>query len=314
MYAYYDMFINYSSLLSVMYVYLDQNVMIMLAGAMNGSERCREYEGLAHRVMELADADKVRFPASISHVIETQKLPPHRRAPVRKFISELSKGNVIAPVYRQEGVQLVNNMLRRKVQSLKEDVFPRPGERLFQLTKDELDLRQRISYYFPVSPFENRVYSGVTDKSITQFMERANDYSNGFLTEFEERKAQQGLSSLREALLATNLNQAISESIWDLDLPSRARLKRVAKKADPEELIEQAPSYQAKFLLEYERLKSGVLQRNDFFDIMALSTAMPYCDAVVFEKTFTNIARVAKVPGRILSTAKRMREFEEFLE
>lgn len=296
-----------------MYIYLDQNVMITLAGAMNGSERCKQYEGLAHRVMELSDADKVRFPASITHVIETQKLAPKRREPVREFIAKLSKQTLIAPAYRKEGEQVLNYLLRRPKKSVRDHVVVHPSHSSIQLTQDELSMRKRILFYLYEKSVPG-VYSGVNDASVTGFMENANEYSEGYLSEFNERKEQQGLPSLREALLTTKLNGVISQAWYVHDIATRKRLKRVAGRRDPEELLMQAPSMHAQFLLEYERLKSGALQRNDYFDILALSTAMPYCDAVVFEKTFTNIARAAKVPGKIFSTAKNMREFEEFLE
>jgi len=295
-----------------MYVYLDQNVMITLAGAMNGSERVREYEGLAQKVLALAENDSIRVPLSFGHVIETQKLSSRRREPVRRFMANLARGNVIAPVYRQEGENLVNYLLRRPTKDLRDQALPHFENEPISLTKDELDLRKRILFYFSLPIPGARYDAGVTSETATNFLEGANTYSKNFLEEFKQRKQQQGLSSLREALLATNLNHALSQK--HLTLPERARLKRVAKNHDPEELLVRAPTYHAKFLLEYERLKSGALQRNDYFDILALSTTMPYCDLVVFEKTFTNIAKAAKVPGaKLFPTSNKMKEFEEFI-
>ena len=288
--------------------------MISLAGAMNGSERCKEYEGLARKVVELSNADKIRIPLSLSHVVETGKIKGDRHFRVREFMGVISKLNVIVPPISREGRMVVNKLLRvQNRHPIHAYVLPH-GSYGACLDADEANMFKNIATYFAPIPLSSCFRSGISDDVITAYVTGANNYSKDFLKKFNERKKEQKHSLLREELLINNLNFMLSQG--RLPRGKESRFKRMVKKYEPEDLLRLAPFHYNKCLLEYERLKTGVLQRNDFFDVLSLSTAMPYCDVVVFESAFTNLARTAKIPGaRLFSTKqKEIKEFEAFLD
>lgn len=90
-----------------------------------------------------------------------------------------------------------------------------------------------------------------------------------------------------------------STKIVSYILPFMPTNDKVENRKQVLELLQKLPSFYTHSILAYKngrmQPKNRPIHENDFFDIMHLSSAIPYCDVVVTEKKWVDLAKQAKL-------------------
>jgi hypothetical protein len=104
----------------------------------------------------------------------------------------------------------------------------------------------------------------------------------------------------RKVFLCRNIVATIlpklSSFLYELNLPSSFS-RRIFDKFDADEFLSKLPTALCEFTLLFQRdeLPKRPIQVNDLYDVWHLTLAIPYCDIVVTEKTWTTIAKQTKL-------------------
>jgi hypothetical protein len=286
---------------------LDQNQWISLARAYHG----REPDPVLKRVVELARsavaADKVRFPISRSHLIETTKVSDDdKRKRLIEVFLHFGRGWIVKPAELIHAEELlkwsrgeaprVGSALDRGLLASYSD-YSRAARNL-GISVNEVEELDR----FGDSP---EAWNFVLTRPgfcahVSQIQAIAQNYAKqveAVRSEWAQLSRQR-----RKVIFAEGLIQDTIKSLEPISPDLMPVVKKLATCA-PEELvaiISEIPSIDVLFVLSEAKTRdmSRPTDPNDLWDLGFLAPAIPYCEAVVTEKYWSHLAKVTKLDSK----------------
>lgn len=305
-------------------VYLDQMKWIDLARAESGHALGA---GIVDplRVLKRAVADgRVRFPLSAAHYFETGKQRnPRRRKELAATMASLAGTLRIAPphaIVPWEIRRALIEVLDLPISATPIELFGRgaahalasptlrytaPTEYQGHQLPDSLrrDLERRVE-----PEYEEMILASVTPEGVPDEMRFAlNDVKN--LTDDRFVSGQNYVANEISKLGRGRLDDVmLATAFADIIDPLRAAARELAVSLDDDildrgrmgTLIDHMPSRWVEMMLRRQRQANPqkAWHGNDLNDVTALAIAVPYCDVVVTERSWSAMLNAAKVPQR----------------
>jgi hypothetical protein len=287
-------------------VYLDQNKWIDLSRAYYGMPEGKQFQPVLTKIQSAVLNKSAIFPLSFQHYFETNKTPDiERRKRLAKVMAEISQGICISPQER-----MMQWELGRSLAKLFDEPFPEVPSAFgygfpcalgisIEVPKDQYDeTREKIT-----SP----------ETTFSLLVEDDNDEFNRWAQEFETthydlarkleqfRKDVKNLNKLSRkhayiAHLAEALKEKMTKVLGYFNKTYQEFLSIDAERLDA--FWNDVPTIHVEIELNMgrnEQWKDRKIQPNDSTDIAFLSTAIPYCDVLVVEKSFHYLIQQIKL-------------------
>lgn len=295
-------------------LYLDQNKWIELARVHVGRESRKELVNLYDELGTAVDRGALLIPISKAHVIETSKInSPERREHLAATFRELNRGVILRSRAGRLAVELLSTL---------NELFGKPplnlpmrwalGANFLQAFEqfDELiahqsarELLQNMDsvmspadclYDFLVNGDDDDRRKGIagftagSDELVSRIEERRTAMTN--VSREMRRRAYMARLFLDHQDIILDHLQFLGESRGSLEALGNAAFTAI---------IENTPTLAVETALAMKvEIQSRAIARNDLLDLHSLCAAIPYCDFVVAEKTFINLANQCKLGQR----------------
>lgn len=286
-------------------IYLDQNKWIDLARAYHGHKGGTQYRSLLQQIKLAVRANRAIFPLTFSHLVETRKAKNlSRRKRLAQVMVEISQGWTLAPPSSQELTVAIANLFDKQPAAqptmlgqgilfalgisseelqtnlgisetealhLQKTVDSSKGLSLFLMGHDESLNAQAVSAYEAIA------------KSLAQRVEKARAKGKAYSETIRKRAYVADLTYHLQPELAKILAQ-YGKSFADFMNLGRDKLMA---------FFETVPTLDVEIELATERDKNWTrrIDSNDMEDISFLSVAIPYCDIVITEKFWVDLAK-----------------------
>lgn len=299
-----------------LYIYLDQNKWIDLARAYHNRPDGSQYKKVLQKIVSVVEDKKAVFPLSAFHFAETQKNKnPPRRQRLAKVMARISQGSAIfihEDVTKTE-IQIACAKIFGYTPPLPPNVFGRGmsfalGIDLRSLSANVSDdplaksdgFAQLLETVASTTQMTELFLSGkvIQEHKLMEAKKKYEENLSNVAKETEQFRAQLKPHLQTEAdhrrLYVVNLQIVLSETI-------ETALKAYGKTLDDLILVEENEF--AKFVEDVPTLDvqtelivrrnanwGKVVDKNDLADISALTIAIPYCDIVVTEVVWKDLA------------------------
>ena len=313
----------------MLYIYLDQKIWIALARDIVKGTSNQARIDVLNKIRTSVDNGEWAFPLSLVHQLETSKRLDNRtRMELSKVMGDISQNYTIAPylVYKSKEFLVsllslhgvINGKLPLKDQIIKRDYANAVGLNMndFEITSDNLSKSERES-------LKNDFLQYIKSKDLFPFY--ADYFASKELADELQKDSEFYAKCYEEARnqLHTSVPEKYKEYRYRIFLvkyfmemfreelqllhSSSAEKKIDIKEIFPDKIFETyestmnflcgAPSFHVNATLSYEILnsKDRKLSGNDYLDISFLSSAIPYCDVVVTERSWASIAQKYKL-------------------
>ena len=283
-----------------LWIYLDQNKWIDLARAYYHQPRGERFAATLERAWNAVKQDVVRFPISAEHINETMKTKDEqRRRKLSQVMVELSLGRTIAPYRKVISFELdtaLAEILDQTIVATPPPVFGRGVD--FACGQDEA----WPATYFEAteglvlalnSPIESvrQWHTKRFEKQLEYITQEAENLRGGERKLTWEVRRQAHIATLsagpRRDLLQASLSR-IGRSLEDfLALSPEQRA----------ELYQRVPTLDLEMELNMgkDELRNRRINAHDWNDMSFLCVAIPYCDIVITEKMWVDIAKRRKL-------------------
>lgn len=286
--------------------YLDQWVWIRLGQAYYG--KSKEWEP-ALKAVQAAQADgRFEFPLSLSHLQEiANRKNDASRTRLVEFIQTLWRGEGICPwshLVKPETRNAVRRALGRPAVDLDGMVFgkgigkmlgvepvlvptvpnpePIPPDKLALLNAHVFGPEILTRYTDPVFAAESRRVSSIQKAYTSQVQALVTkDYSH------PDKKRRQDIA--RGTFIMGMLGEHLPEAVIRLGGSRTLLDKMIGSRQDVEALVKSIPTLHTFDVLNHARNMARKVDPNDFGDF-ALNNAIPYCDVVATERSWSNFA------------------------
>lgn len=285
-------------------MYLDQMAWIHLTDR-------EDLSGLKGRLIEEVERNKLVIPISSGNIIETMRLSNRdRRSQIAKTMMDLSKGKTIAPEYYlvpfeidralaltfNKPVPPLPNPLGVGVKYAFGNLYvPRdklPGNNQeIEVVNMILDSPEGLNAMIIGPPFEIPI--DVSDNFLVGVQESAKeaDGAREIIKPYSAQMRKRGYA----AVLAQILDKEIRESLEKLDIRYDDLIGLGQKKLM--KFFSDIPCLDVEIELGSQR--NGFWNRpvdpNDYVDICSLCVAIPYCDAIITEGFWIDLAKRSKL-------------------
>lgn len=301
-----------------MIIYLDQNKWIDLAKAINKPDENPQYVDVAVKVLKKVEGDEWIFPISMIHFLETlSRSDPASRGRLSDIMALVAKNHSIKPFISVEHDEFINlfasvhdPLKMIDINAVDKNLFPAMGAESISVTfKRELpvDMKECINDFVKNLHGDEKLFSKLMAES----------YDEKLVSEIHEgdEEAVLNWNEMRENLL--NKPKQFRYKIFLLEsfmtqLAYRNKklmsyFKKTREEFLPESILgdeqrtldflEGIPSLNTRCKLMFEVLKNQgrPIQLHDSRDVEFLSTAIPYCDVVITERTWKHAAKVHKL-------------------
>ena len=305
-------------------IYLDQNIWICLAQAYYGRNRNPDDAKVCKAVLKASESDKVIFPLSAVHMVETHRNnQQQRRERLIDFMIEVSKMYTIPNYEYLIYAELYRAIIKRLDPEVFQEMIKRLDPRYFQ---------QIINYFYPAVNIKDFIIRKGISNMLANNEIKGLDNKEAFIRVCKNEEASNVVRANRylDYIRADNIEKWRNQVIcWNEDRNRRSdaffskafvdeivgkivRIKHLEldfpkEVLSPKELCsnqndiinfsKDVPTFDVFSELFRRRLNdyNKPLETNDFYDIASLAVAIPYCDIVVAEKKFSAIAKDAKL-------------------
>jgi hypothetical protein len=303
-------------------VYLDQNKWIDLSRAYYKRVDGEKYTQTLAKVQKAVAKNTAILPLSAAHIIETQKITDiDRRKRLAKVMVEISKGWTIAPesyIVPQEISYSISKMLDKEVS--------------ISMPKGSRVIGRGVPFAFGSSE-EPHKHLGISDEMAVNFLTFLDDPMVLFelLVGNDESIVKKGIKGFtrnaasyaqeieRKRNLGKKYSKVIRKRAYIGDLLLRDQeifimvfaqfglsFKDFLSKGKKHitSFFEQIPIYDVEIGLATERNEhwDKSIDPNDMTDIGFLSVAIPYCDIVITEKFWADLAKRKKLSDKYKTT------------
>lgn len=282
----------------MIYIYLDENKWIDLRNEKSGIDLAVNY----YKIKEQVEAGNWILPLSHVHLEETLNTGNDElRIKLAEIQIELSLGYSIPAFYvlRNLDIEQLNQEKRKPTNVadiIKKDIHNAWGASLDKIIEDALQEENlakidrehfKTSYkslYRSIIP----IFANRNKKEIT-FAEKQDD------VEFLSRLQSFCMNGTKTATLLDFLYHCVPIYFKDKQDVVLASISSKAGTADRQlELFRTMPTFYSNCALLYRNIKvqarNKPFHKNDFIDTLFLSVAIPYCDIIVTEKKWCNLA------------------------
>jgi hypothetical protein len=303
----------------LMIIYLDQNKWIDLAKAINKPEEYPKYVKTANLVLEKAKSGDWIFPLSIIHVFETiSRADPKSRKKLVDIMIEVSNGYSIKSfldVQKEEFVNAFLNIYAPEKTTQIDAIIKNP---LVAIGAEEISIDFKIPTPLTI---KQEIKSFIND-TITNDLSIRNIILNQY-----DKKFVNGLNNDDDISIdkmgrdRDSLLKLPKENRYIIFLSDRFSALKKHLHIDEKILVETnllqksplddkdkimkllegpPPSFYVGTKLTYHLLidKERPIQKHDNRDIDFLSTAIPYCDVVITEKTWKHSSNINKLNSK----------------
>ena len=298
-----------------MVIYLDQNKWIDLARAYHDRPGGSQYKSVLQKIIDAVESKKAILPLSAQHIIETRKeLNFERRKRLAKVMAEISHGITIAPqgrMARWELASSLGNIFQQQSPNIPSPfgigipfafgmgnvIKDKNGNRvsqsndIYKTVNKHLALPETMQIFL-LGTDENTNIDAVKNynKSLDDLVRRVENFRT---------KVKKQNKSIHQRAYMADLTVAIQDNLSEA-------LHLYGKKMEDfinlgrESIIstfENCPSLDTEIALAVSRNQQWdkKVHINDSTDIAFLSVATPYCDVVITEKFWKNLARQTKL-------------------
>lgn len=301
-----------------MIIYLDQNKWIDLAKAINKPDEHPQYVDVAVKVLKKVENNEWIFPISMIHLLETlSRADPESRGRLADIIALIAKNHSIKPFMSVESGEFINlfasvhNPSKMKdIKAINKNLFPAMGAKSISVSFNRelpADMEECINEFVTNLHHDEKLFSKLMAES----------YDEKLISEIHDDDKQSVLSwkKMRENLLSkpkqfrykiflieSFMTQLASrnEKLMSYFGKSREEFLPESVLCDEQktlDFLEGAPSLNTRCKLMFEILKNQErpIQLHDSRDVEFLSTAIPYCDVVITERTWKHAAKVHKL-------------------
>jgi hypothetical protein len=315
-------------------VYLDQNKWIDLSRAYHGMPEGKEFQPALTKIQSAVLNKSAIFPLSFQHYFETNKDPDlERRRRLARVMAELSQGICISPQERMMQWEL-ERALAQLFNEQSPEIPPTFGYGIPCAFGFSLIVKDQSGNYVALPKEQSeQIRDGITsfDATFNLLMEDDNvefhDWAQEFqithnnlagkLEEFRKTVRKLGKLSRKRAYivhLATALEEEITKVLGYFDKTPEDLFSIGAEKLDA--FWENIPTLDVEIELNVSRNEhwDRKIESNDATDIAFLNVAIPYCDVLVLEKYFHNLARNSKLDKKYNTRIiKSLSDLENFL-
>jgi hypothetical protein len=291
-------------------VYLDQNAWIELGKFREGQKSSCD-EKLFETVMQTSNNGTALFPMSFSHLLEiTNTAKTEWRKELLSLIVEISHYYTFTHwtnlreleiknlVFKELGLPLIDvrsYLVGKGFSNLMGATPTVKSEKISPEMLKELNQKLLLALNNPeiFLEYAQKIYKDHKSEDIPaiQEFERIREELKNQFKDYQYRRK----VFLCRNIVATILPK-LGSFLYELNLPSSFS-QRIFDKFDADEFLSKLPTALCEFTLLFQRdeLPKRPIQVNDLYDVWHLTLAIPYCDIVVTEKTWTTIAKQAKL-------------------
>jgi hypothetical protein len=302
-----------------MIIYLDQNKWIDLAKAINKPEEYPIYVKTANLVLEKVKSGDWIFPLSIIHVLETiSRADPKSRERLVDIMLEVSNGYSIksfADVQKEEFINVFLKICTPEKTTQIDAIIKNP---LVAIGAEEISIDLKMDIPLNIKQeFKSLINDTITnDISIRNIILNRYDkkFVNGLNNDDDISISNMGRD--RDSLLNLPKKSRYINFLFhkfstlmkhfriDEEILVGTNLLKKSMLDDKDKimkLLEGAPSFYVGTKLTYHLLidKERPIQKHDNRDINFLSTAIPYCDVVITERTWKHSSNINKLNANI---------------
>ncbi len=284
-------------------VFLDTNKWIELARGYHG--KAPQLKAIVRGVTKTSESGRALFPISLVQFDETVKnLNLERRKRLAEFMLLISKGWTILPATRiinseiEDACRAYSGLLRLDLQkfAIKKGVSQMLGAKAgLVYKKSKARLPKRVEQHLlDAIDSQSTLLHSMTDWADDRISKSALRVNKEYVRKIEAIRKKQALVRDKEQLHTGELAKCLLDMIPEIALffygigqDPRPFLERImADKDSMIEFLHQTPTAFCNVELSFYRdmLTSRKVQPNDLNDIMMLSVAIPYSDAVVTER------------------------------
>jgi len=299
-------------------VYLDQNHWINLLRARKGLSNDTEIQNVLQNIIKASNEGTAFFPISNIHLMETyKKRNPVKRDEMLDFMIEVSQGYAIVPYINIQNFEIRQAVLKQVglpyknviqyvigkgipyIMGKKPEIINKDGNRP-EFPKDLQDkIREAI---YDIEAFKlcvkNNEYIKAVREHLTRERALVKKIENRIKRDMDfvkDKKLRKEFTLLRlfQEIIIPEMEKVAKELCldpWEI-MPPNVSKKRVY------DFIQNIPSLYTSWILQFRRdvQCQGKIKPSDINDIAALSMAIPYCDIVVTENMWADIAKKEKL-------------------
>lgn len=288
------------------YLYLDQNHWIELARACHGRPNRSIPQSLVNEIETAVSSGRLAVPLSTAHFMETGKEGgADRRRRLAETMAEISRGTMIAsqsPIVEAMMDGAVSSAFGLPILGATVPIFGKRLEFAFGQVENLLSsdpllsglLNSTAGIVYMLSDENGRLKSlfdlRCGEKRLSQALEDRRAQFRGYSRDVQKRAYIANLLLHLAPLLDGSAKKCgkTLEQLFGLGSPTVLKMVNSIPPLHVEiELVDQR-----------DRQTSRVIQPNDMLDIAALAIAIPYCDFVVTEKLWVDLARRASLDTR----------------
>lgn len=312
-------------------IYLDQNKWIDLAKAIHRRDAKPEERETAEYLESLVRQEVVRFPVSLTHLMETSRIgDPARRIQLAVVLTQFSNGWFLAS--RQARIaqelefalaQLLSVEQKRESCMFSRDMLLAIADYPLLsslLSRSAAELKRFSAALGPEVSL--RSFLAFEDEdSRWNAIQKMTQSNNELLNRIRARRER--LSGDTPDLRFRTYSALLFRETQDKLAAALTKLGRTfddLRRLSDEQirsLVDSVPclDVERSLALQLEKQRSRDLQGNDVYDIAFLTGAIPYCQAVVTEKLWVHLSRAAGIDRRyktiVLSSLSELRRFLE---
>lgn len=288
-------------------IYLDQNAWIALAKVKWKKEEDPSLVAAYEKVLKATDMGKALFPLSIVNIFETlTRIEPESRKRLAKFMIDISKGSTICPYLTVTEVEM-RNAVRKRAGISENSIIPigqgighalgsKPeivGEIDETLKKELINLvvsPETLLWLLSKQELAERLHTHGKENAAKIEEIRKKDFAE--MPDPELRKRVCIARAMRDLI-----SRPICKYCLDAQIPIEKIIPHGVTQTDLLDLFKDCKTAYTLHTLSYRRdqHRDKPVAENDLNDISALAMAIPYCDIVVTENFWTNIARHEKL-------------------
>lgn len=301
-----------------MKIYLDQNKWIDIARSISKPEENQRYVDVSKKIIEKSNLGEWVFPISIIHFIETQSRADFdSRVNLAKVISDISKNHSIKPFIDTEKIEFINFFSELLNLDFRVDVNAVQKKLLPAISADSFDLKFSMEVPVEIKEKINEIAKSIIDGDglFLHLMSAIEDRDLIREIHEDDSKSKKDWEETREKLLRlprkdrykvflvdcfnsklfSHIDSAVS--IFRKTKRELAELTLANNPKDTQRILESVPSLHVHINLMFEVMRNPQreIHLHDNRDVAFLSTAIPYCDIVITEKTWKHAANSQKL-------------------
>jgi len=305
-------------------IYLDQNHWIKLLKVKKGQVNDKDILKLLQKILKASKDDSAIFPVSNIHLIETYKRKnSEKRNEMLDFMIEVSQGYAIIPYISIQKYEIRQAVLKQVglpyknvkqyaigkgipyIMGKKPEIINKDGTRP-DFPKDLQDKIREATYNIETFKLciKNKEYIDAVrnhlkkEEALTKKIEDRIKKDMSFVKDKELRR-RFTIFRLFHEIIVPEMYEVAKELYLD---PWEIMPQGVSKKW-VYDYLQSIPSLYISWVLQFRRdvRCQGKIKQSDINDITALSMAIPYCDIVVTDKMWEDIAKKEKL-GELYGT------------